>query len=156
MERTQIAVFCFGAIQQRHLVLAETYLAEDFLFDGPTAKPIGRQEWLDQQRSLLQAFPDLDFNLHDIHEHDGVVSARMRLSGRHAGVLLLPGMPPVPPTGRSVVLPPEEIMVGFKGDKIVHLEVKQVPNGGLTGILEQVGAFDRHASQSGASRSMWT
>ena len=141
MERTQIISFCLGAIQSKHMILAETYLTDDFVFGRADQKPMNKHEWIDLHDSLANSLRDFAFNLRDIQEHDGQVTAKMRISGLHNNVMLLPHIPPVLPTGKTVVLPTEQITFSFKGDKISHIEVAHVANGGVEGILEQIGAF---------------
>ncbi len=52
---------------------------------------------------------------------------------------LLPGMPPVPATGKKVVLPEEKHEYTLKDGKLVRLVVESPPDGGVPGMLAQIG-----------------
>jgi hypothetical protein len=74
---------------------------------------------------------------------EGVSDARCQaLSGVHRtqrGPLALPGMAPIPPTGRQVRLPPEPAWVKVDDGRLLVYHVEGVPGGGVRGILSSLG-----------------
>ena len=129
------------ALETRDFNTAASYLADDFVFVGPVPQPIGKQEFLAIQSAFEDAFQDWSFNSHDEVEQGDKVVAAVQISGTHTRdlVLPMPGMPPIPATGKRVSLPVEHITFTFKGDKIVGLTSDNVPGGGIPGVLAQIG-----------------
>jgi hypothetical protein len=70
-----------------------------------------------------------------------VVRTTNQLTGTHSGDLDLSGMGMgvIPATGKSFSLPPEESEATVEGGKMVALHVYSTPEGGLAGILRQIG-----------------
>ena len=52
----------------------------------------------------------------------------------------MPGFPRVPPTGNPIANPTEYIEVTVENGQVTVWHVDPVPNGGLPGILAQMGA----------------
>jgi hypothetical protein len=100
------------ALDARDFNKAASYLADDFVFAGPVPQPIGKQAFI-----------------------------AVQITGTHTRglVLPMPGIPPIPATGKSVSLPEEHITFTFKGDKITSLTSDNVPGGGVAGVLAQIG-----------------
>ncbi len=67
--------------------------------------------------------------------------AAVQITGTHTRDLVLPvpGMPPIPATGKRVSLPEEHITFTFKGDTLASLTSDNVPGGGIPGLLAQIG-----------------
>jgi predicted ester cyclase len=129
------------ALETRDFNKAASYLADDFVFVGPVPQPIGKQEFLAIQSAFEDAFQDWSFNSHDEVEQGDTVVAAVQITGTHTRdlVLPMPGMPPIPATGKRVSLPVEHITFTFKGDKIAGLTSDNVPGGGVPGVLAQIG-----------------
>ena len=85
--------------------------------------------------------PDFRFNASDIREEQGVVRLQMNPSGTQTRELALPfpGIPVIPPTGKRVQLAPEPCDCEFRGDKVISYHVQSSPDGGVKGILAQLG-----------------
>jgi predicted ester cyclase len=129
------------ALEARDFDKAASYLADDFVFTGPVPQPIGKQEFIAVQSAFEDAFPDWSFNSHNEVEQGDKVVAATQITGTHTHdlVLPMPGMPPIPATGKRVSLPEEHITFTFKGDKIASLTSDNVSVGGVPGILAQIG-----------------
>ena len=56
-------------------------------------------------QAVVTAMPDWAFNITDIQEDGDKVTLKSHITGTHTGLLELPGMPPIPATGKKVALP---------------------------------------------------
>jgi len=129
------------ALEARDFNKAASYLADDFVFAGPVPQPLSKQEFLAVQSAFEDAFQDWSFNSHEEVEQGDKVVAAVQITGTHTHALVLPmpGMPPIPATGKKVSLPVEHITFTFKGDKIASLSSDNTPGGGVPGVLTQIG-----------------
>jgi predicted ester cyclase len=118
---------------------AGEYMADDFVFAGATPQPLGKDAVLGFWAGVRQAFPDFDHNVEDLVERDGKLYGTVAVSGTHLGDLNVPGLPTIPPTGKKVQLPRERIELSYRGDLFTEWLVEEVPNGGIKGILSQIG-----------------
>lgn len=93
--------------------------------------------------ALFAAFPDWRLDHHGPRDGGNLAVAvvTVRMSGTHATPLELPvpGLSPVPPTGKTVTLPSQTYLYTVSNDKIVRILDQPVPHGGIVGVLEQVG-----------------
>jgi predicted ester cyclase len=129
------------ALEARDFDIAASFLTDDFVFAGPVPQPIGKQEFLAVQSAFEEAFQDWSFNSHDEVERGDTVTAAVQITGTHSRDLVvpIPGMPPIPATGKRVSLPVEHLTFTFKGDKIASLTSDNTPGGGVPGVLAQIG-----------------
>ena len=65
--------------------------------------------------------------------------AKAHITATHTGVLSLPGMPPIPATGKKVALPEEVQTYTVKNGKLVALSTDGRPDAGIPGMLAQLG-----------------
>lgn len=142
MTRSETVRALLTAIEQQRWDEAKGYLSDDFTFDGAVPQPISADAWLAVHKALAAAMPDFSFNASDIHEEQGVVRGKVQLSGTQTRELALPipGVPAIAPTGRRVQLPVEECTCAFRGDQVASYSIETTPNGGVAGILSQLGA----------------
>lgn len=130
------------AIDQQQWDEARSYLTDDFTFGGATPQPVGADVWLGLHKELAAAMPDFRTNGSDIREEQGKVRLYVSLAGTQTRTLALsiPGVPVIEPTGKRVQLPKEACEAEFRGDKIAAYTVESLPDGGIPGILAQLGA----------------
>jgi hypothetical protein len=102
---------------------------------------LGKQEFLAVQSAFQRAFPDWSFHSHDEKEQGDTVRTAVQITGTHTRDLVvpLPGMPPLPATGKHVSLPEEHLTFTFEGETIARLTSDNVPGGGIPGVLAQIG-----------------
>jgi predicted ester cyclase len=130
------------AVEEKDYDRAERFLTKDFSFSGPTPKPVDRNEFIEVHRHLLQAIPDWRFNFTVIKEDANEVTGRVHITGTHSRDLTMPMMPDIGTihaTGKKISLPEERVHIKVKDNKITRFEVDKTPNGGVTGILSQLG-----------------
>jgi hypothetical protein len=130
------------ALQSGDLKLAASLMSDDFILGGLTPSPLTKPEFLALQSELLRAMPDFSFNLSDVHKVDDEVQALIRITGTHTGDLSLPiyGLKAVAATGLAIALPQVEVAFQREHHRIVGMRVQSVTGGGLTGLLQQIGA----------------
>jgi len=67
------------------------------------------------------------------------VIAKSHITATHTGVLALPGLPPIPATGKKVALPEEVQTYTVKNGKMASLTTDGNPQAGIPGMLAQLG-----------------
>ena len=119
----------------------DSLIADDFTMSGPVPMPVGKREFMGLQMALLKAMPDWKFNATDVRENGDQVTMMLGISGTQTGELQLPmpGMPPIPASGKKVSLPAEPTTFTVRNGKLTKLEVESTPAGGVAGILSQLG-----------------
>jgi hypothetical protein len=125
---------------KRHQVasIAAT-VAEDLRF-VTTRKVMTKPEFLAFLTALYTGFPDWHYDHDPIETRaDGTIAIKWRQGGTHTATLALPGFPTVPPTGRTVVIPPHYFFYKLARQKIVEIRPDPVPGGAPRGIFEQIG-----------------
>lgn len=116
-------------------------LTDDMTFSGPVPQPMDKHGFLAVAAGSTAAFPDWDFHGRDWREEGDKVSGTIQVSGTHTGTLaIIPGVPPVPATGKAVQNPPEQITFTVRGTQISAIEVVPTPNGGVPGLYAKVGS----------------
>lgn len=100
----------YALFNERRLDEAERLVDPQALFSYPAAREhlIGRAGYRELVRRWLEGFPDARLLITAVHvSADQAQIARSEWvgEGTHRGVLELPGLPPIPPTGRHVQLP---------------------------------------------------
>jgi predicted ester cyclase len=117
------------------------YLADDFQLVGVTPHPLDKRWLIADTKARWAAFPDWKFNLRIVEEQGNTVKAVSRVKATHTGTLIppIPGMPPVPATGKTITQPEEYTTLTLRGNKIVEWRVDPNPDGGYPGILKQLG-----------------
>jgi predicted ester cyclase len=141
MKKTKIVQELLKAIEQKKYDQAESYLSEDFVLNGPMPNPASKKEWLDLHKKLSKGIPDFSFNLKKLNESGNTVNASVQVGGTHTNEIpsIMPGVESIPPTNKKVLNAEENVTITFKGDKISSMTVERVPNGGVAGLLKQLG-----------------
>jgi len=128
MSEVEIARRAFEGIESSDFEGVEALLANSFEFSGPVPEPLDANRWLGMQKKMMAAFPDRVFNAEDIHLHGDEVLDLSEL-----------GIPLIPPTGKAVSLPREDVVFTFAGDKIASIRSSGAPGAGVAAILSQLG-----------------
>jgi hypothetical protein len=113
-------------------------VADDLEFVTP-ARTLDKEQFLQMLRALYAGFPDWHYD-HDEPELRGeVIAIRWRQGGTHTATFALPGLEPVPATGRAVTIPEHFFFYRVRGGLLVEVRPEPVPGGAPRGILEQIG-----------------
>jgi hypothetical protein len=141
MSSTETVKTFITALQSGDFELAANCVADDFVLSGWSPQPLDKGEVLAMQSELRDAMPDYSFHLSDLQEHDNQVEALIQISGTHRYDLALPmfGLPLIPYSGVAIDLPQVHTYFSLAGNKITEMHIEEMPGGGLTGLLQQVG-----------------
>jgi hypothetical protein len=147
MDAQQLVSNLWSAIEAQQFDRALDYLACDFQFSGPVPLPLNSLQWIGMHRAFAAAMPDITINYMPDGDSYGVVHGSVQLSGTHTSKLDLriPGVPAVFATGKRITLPREKVDVAVERGKVIVLKVQSLPDGGLMGILAQMGVALPHA-----------
>lgn len=116
-------------------------VAEDLLFISAT-RIFDKPQFLEMLSALYAGFPDWKYEYDEIENRSqGNYAIRWRQGGRHTGVWAMPGMDPIPPTGREVVIPPHYFYYRVPNDRITIIFPEPLAGGAPWGILEQIGVM---------------
>jgi len=120
---------------------ASGMFTDDMQFAGPMPKPVGKKEFIGIQSAMVAGIPDWKFNVSDLKEDGDKVTGVLQITGTQTREikLPLPGMQPVPATGKSVSLPKEPATFTIRDGKISRLETAATPGAGVMGVLAQLG-----------------
>lgn len=141
MRPAKVVETVMSAIEARDYETALANLTPDCTFAGPVPEPISGEQWIGLHRLLNVGLPDFSFNISKVEEKGNNVHVTIQITGTHTNTLdLTPlGMPKVPATGIKVQLPAEHPVITVRGDKIAAVHVTPVPDGGVPGMLAQLG-----------------
>lgn len=144
MEATHPAVLIWTYIEQGDFIEAAELLTEDFQFSGPVKEPLSGPEWLGMHRMINEAFPDFAFNTSQWELDGAQAVGQAQVTGTHENDLNLTpmGIPLVPATGVSIDVTPSKAFVTLREGKIESIEMVDEADGGIRGLLMQIGAAD--------------
>lgn len=117
--------------------IADT-VSEDLAFISAT-RTLTKPEFLRMLTALYTGFPDWHYDYDGVEVQGNLYAVKWRQGGTHTGTFALPGVQPVPATGRTVKIPEHYFHYRVVGDKIVMIRPEVVPGGAPRGILEQIG-----------------
>ena len=114
--------------------------ADDLRFISAT-RILGKQQALKMLTALYTGFPDWTYAYDGIEDRgQGNYAIKWRQGGTHTAIWVMPGMDPIPPTGRKVSIPEHYFYYRVAGDKLTIIFPEPIPGGAPRGILEQIGA----------------
>jgi predicted ester cyclase len=125
---------------------AASFFSDDMVFAGPVPEPMGKDGFVGMQKAMRAGIPDWKFNASDLKEDGDKVTATLQITGTQTAELKLPmpGMAPIPATGKKISLPKEPATFTVKDGKISRLETAVTPGGGVAGLLAQIGVQMAH------------
>jgi len=138
----QVAIAIAEAIDAQQWDRALGLLSNDFTFSGATPVPLTGEQWIGVHRALAAAMPDLSLNYFPVAtDGNGTARGEVKVTGTQTGDLALPipGIPRVPASGKAIANPAEHVTITVKDGKATNWDVEHLPNGGVPGILMQLG-----------------
>ena len=113
-------------------------VADDIRFES-VGRTLDKTSFGAMLTALYTGFPDWNYD-HDAPAlEDGWWYVLWRQSGTHGGTFALPGMDPVPATGKFVRIPPQRFWYRVEGDRITVIRPEPIEGGAPIGILQQIG-----------------
>ena len=143
MNKRETVQALMDAVQKGDLEIAESMLADDFRFSGPTPEPINKEAWLGMSSSLRTAFPDLDYHFKVIGTEGNMVRATSQWTGTHSGSLDLTSMNMmgvIPATNKSFVANRDKTKITFRENQITAWAIEPTQGAGVMEILKQLDA----------------
>jgi hypothetical protein len=141
----RIAEAFIKALEEGDLLFLEKYLTPDVVYIhgmalGGTVQ--GKQEVLWRMEPFMRAFPDWRFNARDftVDVEQRIVTCTIQVMGTNTGEMdfRVFGQGVYKPTGRSFVLPVEQLMLTIRGASVSRIEVPAVEGAGFLGIFQQI------------------
>jgi predicted ester cyclase len=127
------------AWEQNDEATLSSLVNDDFVLSGPVPQPLGKHEFIGMMKAMLAAFPDFKFNGVVAEERGDTVVVKSHITGTHTGTLVLPGLPPIPATGKKVSQPEEQQEFTLVNGKLSKLTTDARPDAGIPGMLAQLG-----------------
>jgi predicted ester cyclase len=115
-----------------------TTVSEDLAFVSAT-RTLTKPQFLSMITALYTGFPDWHYDHDAPYWQDDLVVVKWRQSGTHHGVFAMPGLAPIPPTGRRVTIPEQLFFYRVRDDSIVMIRPEVIAGGAPRGILQQIG-----------------
>ena len=142
MTNVEVVLAATVAMERGDFDSARGMMTDDFTFSGPVPEPVDRESFLGLMRGLIAGLPDWSFGMRDLREDGDVVHGLAHVSGTHIGTISLPflGIPDLPATGRHAENADEPVTMTVRGGKLAGIHADVGPDGGVAGILRQLGA----------------
>lgn len=103
-------------------------------------RTLSKPQFLSMLTALYTGFPDWNYAYDEIEDRGhGDYAIKWRQGGTHLGVFAMPGLDPIPPTGRSVRIPEHYFFYKIGGGLLTEIRPEVVPGGAPRGILQQIG-----------------
>ena len=141
MKPTETVSQLLANIENSEFKKVNELLTEDFSFKGPTPEALDKDEFIKMHKSILKGIPNFNYNVTNLKEENGKVKGTVQITGKHTGTLDLDmiNLPAVKATNKDISLPSENFEIVLTGGKIKSLVSKTPENGGVTGLLKQIG-----------------
>ena len=143
MHATTIVGTAIQAWEEHDATALASCLSDDVIFTHMLPQSVGKTQLIAFMQAITQAFPDWSFNGHVLDE-EGLAEQRWRVlfvtavSGTQAGDLILPPLPIIPATGRTIALPSRHLQFVVTGETITDLSADFSPSC-LEEVLAQLG-----------------
>jgi proline iminopeptidase len=113
-------------------------VSDDLRFESQ-ARILDKSAFRGMLTALYTGFPDWHYDNDPPGREGDWWYVLWRQSGNHGGTFALPGMAPIPATGRPVKIPPQRFYYRVENDRIVVIRPDPIEGGAPRGILQQIG-----------------
>lgn len=128
-----------AGLRAHDVPLVASTVADDLLFISAT-RILNKAQFLQMLTALYLGFPDWTYEYTEIEDRgQGNFAIRWRQGGTHRGTWAMPGMDPIPATGRAVRIPPHYFYYRIVQKRLAIIFPEPILGGAPRGILEQIG-----------------
>jgi predicted ester cyclase len=139
MNPEQLIRESLAAFNARDETKAYSSFADDLVVNNFMPQPIGLEEFKALNAANLAAFPDWHFDIKQIQTQGDRTTVNVQVSGTQNGPINLPGMPPIPASGKKVSVPDKFICTIGADGKLHQMDFDSPPGGGFAGVMQQLG-----------------
>lgn len=105
---------------------------------------LGKRDYVDFAQAIIQAMPDVTFQIESVSQNDSQVLLNFGLQGTHTKTFTLhaPGMKPLPPTNKKITLAPDLLhyKISRETNQITAIYPEPGHEGGVVYLLREMGA----------------
>lgn len=131
------ALAFIAALERADLETLRARCGPGFSFAGLGAEPLDVDGFVALEAAFHGAFDDVTYGPAPIAVEDDVAVVRIAVRARHIATFL-----DVPPTGRSIRLPPQIARYQVADGRVRHAALEPTPGAGVDGILAQLRGAD--------------
>jgi predicted ester cyclase len=130
-----------ACLEAKDVAQAATHIHDDFQFSGFGSDPLNRDQFVSLMKTLFTAMPDWSYHPRELRAEGDTVRFKTQVTGTHTGMLvgLNPGMAPIAATGKKVDLPQDQVECTVRDGKVATMKAETPPDGGIAGIVGQIG-----------------
>lgn len=93
---------------------------------------LDKRQFIDYMKFMLRAFPNWKFNASIVNTRDNeFVEVSVHITGTNTGEIVIPGLPPIPPTGKVIALPEQKWEYNVRGDQLAFLTTNVFSGSGV-------------------------
>lgn len=138
MQPMQIVVEVLNSIEAHNLDKAAHRFADTAVVeDTSTAQRLGKNDFIEQMRSIFAAFPDWHYDLDSIEAEGDEVKVQVTALATQTAPLKLANQT-IPATGKHVSVP-DQFVFTVIDNEIRSLKIESPKDGGAAAMLSQLG-----------------
>ena len=128
------------AMESEHFNLAREITSDDFIFEDPSGSKFDVNYFINVHSPLIAACQPWTFGMSNFREKNNSVFSVSQIRAKHTKDLIhsMLGIK-MPATNININLPKMSVTCKFSDKKISYLKVSAPKDGGLTGLLHQIG-----------------
>lgn len=104
-----------------------------------SGRTVAKADFLPFLHALYAGFPDWRYDHEPPGTEGGWWYVLWHQGGTHTGTFNMPGMDPIPATGRTVRIPDQRFYYRIEAGRLVEIRPDPVEGGAPRGILQQIG-----------------
>lgn len=126
-------------LKTRNVARIAGTMADDLKFIT-AIRILDKEPALKMLTALYNGFPDWNYKYREIEDRgQGNYAIKWDQGGTHTGTWSMPGMDPIPPTGKTVRIPEHYFYYRVADGKLTMIFPEPFKGGAPRGILEQIG-----------------
>lgn len=141
MKPIEVVSSFLSNIEKKEFKKANDLLTEDLTYKSSVTEPLDKDEFMKLNKSLLKGLSDFKYNATNLREENGKVKVNIQITAKHTGVVALTviNLPSVKTTHKEISVPAEILEISVTEGKIKKIQSLTPENGGIIGLLIQIG-----------------